>query len=67
MINHNLHKSKVKITHFFNKIKIIQIDTILQINPLITQLNNFHQMMKNTIIKIINNFIQDKDYILTKY
>ena len=24
-----------KITHFFNKIKIIQIDTILEINPLL--------------------------------
>ena len=64
MINHDLHKIKVKITHFFNITKIIQIDTILEINLLIRQLNIFHQMMKNFIIKIINDFIQTKDLVL---
>ena len=65
MTNHDLHKIKKKITHFFNKTKRIQIDTILEINLLIRQLNNFHQMMKNFIIKIINDFIQTKYLVLT--
>ena len=56
---------KEKITHFFNKIKITQIDTILEINHLIIQLIIFHQIMKNFIIKIINNFISAKDFVLT--
>ena len=58
-------QNKVKITHFFNKIKIIQIDNILEINLFILQLIIFHQMMKITIIKIINEFIQAKDLVLT--
>ena len=65
MINHDPHKNKVKIIHSFNKIKILQIDTILKLNLLIIQLIIFHQMMKNIIMKIINNFIQTKDLVLT--
>ena len=65
MINHDPHKNKVKITHSFNEIKIIQIDTILKINLHIIQLIIFHQMMKIIIMKIINNFIQTKDLDLT--
>ena len=66
MCNHDPHKNKVKkkITHFFNKIKIIQIDTIPEINLLIIQLIIFHQIMKNALIEIINNFIQAKDLVL---
>ena len=49
---------------FFTK-KIIQINTIPEINLIIIQQIIFHQMMKNTIIKIINVFIQAKDLVLT--
>ena len=65
MINHDRHKSNVKITHFFNKIKIIHLDTLLEINLLFIQLNIFHQMIRNIIIKIINDFDQAKDFVLT--
>ena len=65
MTNHNLHTIEVKITHSFIKTKIIQIDTILEINPLIIQLNIFHEMTRNIIIKIINDSIQAKDLVLT--
>ena len=65
MINHDPHKIKVKITHFFNQTKIIQIDTRLEISLLILQLTIFHQMIKNTIIKIIKKFFQAKDLVLT--
>ena len=65
MINHDLHRNKVKIPHFFNKTKIIQIDIIPEINLLITRLIIIQQMMKNTIIKIINDVIQAKDLVLT--
>ena len=64
MINHDSHKNKVTITNFFNKIKIIQIDTILEINLLIIQLIIINQMMKNTIIKIINDITLVKDLVL---
>ena len=65
MINPNPHQNKVKVNHFFNKIKIIQMNTIPEINLIIIQHIIFHQMMKNTIIKIINDFIQAKDLVLT--
>ena len=65
MINQNLYRNKVKITNFFNKIKIIQIDTIPGINLLIIRQIIFHQIMENNIIKIISDFIQDKDLVLT--
>ena len=51
--------------NFLSNIKIIKIDTILKINLHIIQLIIFHQMMKNIIMKIINNFIQTKDLVLT--
>ena len=65
MINHNPHKNKVEITHFFNKTKIIQTNTIPEINLNIIHKINFHQMMKNTIIKTISNFTQAKNLVLT--
>ena len=65
MINHDPHKNQVKITHFFNKIKVIRIDTIPDFNLIFIQKAFFHQMMRNTIIKIINDFIQAKDLVLT--
>ena len=65
MTNHDLYKIEVKLTHFFNKTKKIHIDTILELNLLILQLIFFHQIMKNIIIKIIINFIQAKDLVLT--
>ena len=37
---------------------------MLKINLLIIQLIIIHQMMENTIIKIINDFIQAKDLVL---
>ena len=36
-----------------------------EINLIIMHKIIFHQMMKNTIIKIINHFIQAKDFVLT--
>ena len=65
MINHNPHKNKVKITHFFNNEKIIQIDTIPGINLIIIQQIIFRQKMTNTIIKIIKKLFQAKDLVLT--
>ena len=48
---------------FFQQNKIIKRDTILEINTLIIQLIIFHLMMKNTIIKLMKNFIQAEDSI----
>ena len=50
---------------FQQKIKIIRIKTIPEINLIIIRQIIFHQMMKNTIIKIISDFIQAKDLVLT--
>ena len=65
MTIHDLHKIEVKMIHFFNKTKIIQIDTISETNLLIIQLKIFYQMMRKIIIKIVNNFFQTKDPVLT--
>ena len=65
MINHDPHKNKVEITHFFKKVKIIQINTIPEINLIIMHKIISHQMMKKTIVKIISVFIQAKDLVLT--
>ena len=65
MINHDPHKNKVEITYFFNKIKIKQINTIPEINLIIIRLITLHQMTKKIIIKIISDFIQAKDLVLT--
>ena len=61
MINQDPHKKKVKITRFFNKIK-----KPYQKSTYYYTTNYFHQKMKNTIIKIINDFIQAKDLVLTE-
>ena len=50
---------------FFNKVKIKQINTISKINFIIMHEIIFHQMMKNTITKIIEEFTQAKDLVLT--
>ena len=63
MINHDPPKNKVKITHFFNKIKIIQINIIQKINLIIIQQIFFHHRMKNIKLKLINNFIQITDLV----
>ena len=65
MINHDPHKKKVEITHFFNKIKIIQINIKPKINLIIMHKIIFHQMMKNNITKIINDFTPTKNLDLT--
>ena len=65
MINHNPHRNKTEITQFFNKIKIIQRNIIPKINLVIMHKITFHQMMKNTITKIINNFTPTKEFVLT--
>ena len=65
MINHNPHLDKVENTHFFNKIRIVQGNTIPKINLIITHKITFHQMMKTTITKIINDFTQAKDIVFT--
>ena len=65
MINQNFYRNTVKITNFFNKIKIIQIDTIPGINLFIIRQIVFHQIMENSIFKIISDFIQDKDLVFT--
>ena len=52
-------------THFFDKIKIKQINTIPEINLIFMHKIFFHQMMKNTITKIISDFTQVKDLVLT--
>ena len=65
MINHDSHKNKTKITHFFNKLKTIQINITQKRNLIIMHKIIFHQMMTNTITKIINDFIPTKDLVLT--
>ena len=65
MINHDPHKNKMETIHFFNNVKIIQINTILKINIIITHKLIFHQIMMNTIIKITIDFPQDKDLVPT--
>ena len=65
MINHDPHKNKTETIQFFNKIKIIQINIIPKINLIIMHKIFFHQMMKNTISKIINDFTPTKDLVLT--
>ena len=65
MINHDPRKNKVEGTNFFNKIKIIHINTIPKINLIIMHKIIFHQMMENTINKIINDFTETKDLVLT--
>ena len=66
MINHDLNNHD-KITQFFNfvKIKITQVNTIIQINNLMIQLIILHKKMKKIIIKIINDFIKTKDLTVT--
>ena len=49
----------------FSKKIIIQINTIPEINLIIMHKIISHQMMKNTLIKIISDFIQAKDLALT--
>ena len=65
MINHNPRKNKMETTHFFNNGETMQINTILKINLIITHIIIFHQMMMNTIIRIINDFPQIQDLDLT--
>ena len=65
MINHDPQKNKVEIIHFFNKIKIIEINTIPKINLIIMLKSFLHQMMKNIVTKIINDFTRTKDLVLT--
>ena len=50
---------------FFNKTNIVQINTIPEINLIIMHKISFHQMMKNTQTKLISNFTQAKDLVLT--
>ena len=52
--------------HFFNKTKITQINLRIQIEfiPNITQPITLHHMMRNTILKIINDSIQTKNSTL---
>ena len=64
MINHDPHKNKVEIIHFFTKINIIEINTIPKINLTIMLKSFLHQMMKKIITKIINDFTQTKDLVL---
>ena len=59
MINHDPHKQSENYP-FLQQKKIIQVDIILKIILLNKQLIIIHQMMKNTIIKIIRDFIQAK-------
>ena len=65
MINHDSHKNKVEITHFYNKINILQINIIPKINLIIMHKIIFHQMMKNIITKIMNDFTPTKHLVLT--
>ena len=65
MINNDPHKNKMEITHFFNKIKIIQINTMPEINLIIMHKIIFYQMMKSTITEIISGFTKAKDLVLT--
>ena len=50
---------------FFQTRKTIQVNTIPEINLIIMHKIISHQMMKNTIIKIISDSIQAKDLVLT--
>ena len=65
MINHDPHKNKMEITHFFNKTKKIQISIKPKINLIIMHKFILHQIMKNIITKIINNYTPTKDLVLT--
>ena len=44
MITHDIHKTKVKIIHFFNRVKIMNKNKV-NIIHLILHLINYHQMM----------------------
>ena len=65
MINHDPQKNKVEIPNFFIKIKLVQTSTIPEINLIFMHKVIFHQMMKNTLTKIISFFTQDRDLVLT--
>ena len=52
-------------TLFSNHGNTMQINTILEINLIITHKIIFHQTMMNTIIKINNEFPQIQDLVLT--
>ena len=60
MINNDPHKNKTEITHFFNKMKLIRLNIIPKINLNIMHKIFFHQMMKNTNTKIINDFYSNQ-------
>ena len=49
----------------FQHVKTMQKNTIPKINLINTHKINFHQTMMNTIIRIINNFPQIQDLVLT--
>ena len=65
MINHDPRKNKTETTHFSNNRKTMQLNTILKNNLIITHKFIFHQTMKNTIIRINNDFPQIQDIVLT--
>ena len=65
MINHDPLENKMEINLFFNKIKIIQINTIPEMNLIIMHKIIFHQTLKKTLIKIISDFIPAKNLVLT--
>ena len=64
MINHDPQEQSGNYP-FFQKIKKIQKNIIPKINFKFMHKIIFHQMMKNTITKIINDFTQAKDFVLT--
>ena len=65
MINHNPHRNKVKIIHFFNKIKIVQSKYHIRNQPHYYTPNYFPYDDEDYYNQIINNFIQAKDLVLT--
>ena len=52
MTIHDFHKTKVKIIHFFSRIKTISNKTKIIIKHLIIYLAIYHQMMMTTINQI---------------
>ena len=63
MINHDPRNNKMETTYFFNNVEPKKI--ILTINLISTHKTIFHQTMTNTINRIINDFPQIQDLVLT--
>ena len=67
MITHEIQQTQLKITHFFNKIKIIKNHTNTNKKHLTIHLIIIHQMMTILPTNIINKILKTKDFSLITY